>query len=268
MQTAAPIATSPAIAPLTRGIPARREFAVPSGEGAQRRADPETAARIAETMKLLAEVLEVKRRVVRAGDLVYRAGEAFTSLHILNSGLFKLLSSSAEGREQVVGLRFRGDWLGFCGIAKGRYTCDAVAMDTGEVWTVRYDALLRACAEHPELMEVMHAAMSHEMMRDRDVLISICTLPADARVVAFLHYWADSLASRGLRTDQISLRLTRAEIGNYLGLTLETVSRVLSKLARAQLIAFNERNRRDICIPDFHALDAFIQRREAAAGLH
>ena len=64
--------------------------------------------------------------------------------------------------------------------------------------------------------------------------MSVCTLPADARVADFLRYWAESLAKRGLRTDQITLRMTRAEIGNYLGMTLETVSRALSKLAREQ----------------------------------
>lgn len=222
------------------------------------RTEARTTARIAERMELLAEVLEPKRRLVRAGDLVCRAGETFTSLHIMNSGLVKVLSLSAEGREKLVGLRFRGDWLGFDGIATGRHACDTVAMDTGEVWTVRYDALLLACVQHPELMGVMHEAMSDEMMGDRAALISICTLAAEARVAAFLHYWADSLASRGLRTDQISLPLTRAEIGNYLGLTLETVSRVLSRLARAQLIAFKGKNRRDISIPDFQTLSAFV----------
>lgn len=243
----------------SRGHAARREAAPEATAGAQR---------IAAALKLIATVLEPQRRVVHAGDVIYRAGEPFSRLHILNSGLFKLLSMSADGREQVVGLRLRGDWLGFSAIASGAHACDAIAMDTGEVWTLRYDALLRACARHPELMMIVHEAMSHEIVRDRDTMISLCTLPADARVVAFLQFWADSLAARGLRTDQISLRLTRAEIGNYLGLTLETVSRVLSKLARARLIAFNEKNRRDICIPDFHALGAFVQRREAGAGLH
>ena len=76
--------------------------------------------------------------------------------------------------------------------------------------------------------------MSREIARDRDSLMSVCTLPADARVADFLRYWAESLAKRGLRTDQITLRMTRAEIGNYLGMTLETVSRALSRLARAR----------------------------------
>lgn len=227
-----------------------------------------TGRRIADTLHLIAAVLAPKRRIVHAGDVIYRTGDRFEQLHILNSGFFKLISLSSDGREQVVGLRFRGDWLGFSAISQGRYGCDAIALDTAEVWTVRYDALLQACAEHPALMAGMHEAMSHELMCDRDSLMAICTLPADARVATFLHYWADALAVRGLRADQFSLRLTRAEIGNYLGLTLETVSRVLSRLARAGLIAFNEKSRRDICIPDLQALGAYVERRDVRAGLH
>ncbi|MEO6031407.1 MAG: helix-turn-helix domain-containing protein, partial [Burkholderiaceae bacterium] len=89
---------------------------------------------------------------------------------------------------------------------------------------------------------------------------ALCTLPADARVADFLRYWAESLAQRGLRNDQITLRMTRAEIGNYLGMTLETVSRALSRLARGDLIRFSERGRRDIEIPEVAALAAYIQR--------
>ena len=107
--------------------------------------------------------------------------------------------------------------------------------------------------------------MSREIARDRDSLMSVCTLPADARVAEFLRYWAESLASRGMRTDQITLRMTRAEIGNYLGMTLETVSRALSKLARDKVIGFAEKGRRDVHIPDVGALSAFVQRCLAPA---
>lgn len=226
----------------------------------------QASRRIAEVLQLLRSALDPQRRVVHAGERLYQAGERFSHLYVLNSGLFKLLSLTADGREQVVGLKFRGDWLGFSGIAKGSYACDAVAMDTGEVWAIRYDALLRACGRHPELLAVVHEAMSGEIMRDRDSLMSVCTLPADARVADFLRYWADSLARRGLRTDQICLRMTRAEIGNYLGMTLETVSRCLSRLARQQLISFTEKGRRDICIPDVEALDSYIQGFLSPAG--
>jgi CRP/FNR family transcriptional regulator len=208
--------------------------------------------------------------VVRAGDVIYRAGERFVNLCILNSGFVKIVNLAADGREQVVGLKFRGDWLGFDGIADGAYSCDAVAMDTGEVWVIRYDALIEACPGHPALLTLLHEAMSREIARDRDSLMSMCTLPADARVAEFLRHWADSLARRGLRTDQITLRMTRAEIGNYLGMTLETVSRALSRMARGDVIRFTEKGRRDIHIPQVEALTRFMRTAMplSAAALH
>lgn len=215
---------------------------------------------IADTLAQLSEACTPQRRMVHAGDTIYRAGERFDTLYILNSGLCKSVKLSPDGREQLVGLKFRGDWLGFDGMATGHYSCDAVAMDTGEVWAIRYETLIAACATRPTLMMQLHEAMSREMARDRDSLMSVCTLPADARVAEFLHYWTDSLAQRGLRTDQITLRMTRAEIGNHLGLTLESVSRALSKLARDKLIAFVEKGRRELQIPDAGALSAFVQR--------
>jgi CRP/FNR family transcriptional regulator len=220
----------------------------------------EAARQIADTLRLLQQHVPLQRRVVHAGDRLYQAGERFTTLHVLNSGFFKVVNGSTDGREQVVGLHFKGDWLGFDGIALGRYGCDAVAIDTGEIWSLRYDDLLAACAREPKLMALLHAAMSREIGRDRDTMLALATLPADARVADFLRYWADALAERGLRNDCITLRLTRAEIGNYLGMTLESVSRALSRLARASVIRFPEKGRRDIQIPEVGALHAFIER--------
>lgn len=219
-----------------------------------------TSERIAENLRALSAALAPQRRIVREGDIVYQAGERFENLYVLNSGSCKILTLAADGREQVVGLRFRGDWLGFDGIAAGRSACSAVAMDTGEVWVIPYHKLLAACGSEPALLHVLHAAMSREIAGDRDSLMSVCTLPADARVAEFLRGWAEAMAERGLRTDQITLRMSRAEIGNYLGMTLETVSRALSKLAREQIIAFHERGRRDIVIPEVDALAKFVQR--------
>jgi CRP/FNR family transcriptional regulator len=223
-------------------------------------ADQLASRNTAETLKLLADTLAPQRRVVHAGDVIYQAGERFQNLYVMNSGFFKLVTVSPDGREQVVSLKFRGDWLGFDGIAQGAYSCDAVAMDTGDVWAIRYDALLAACVACPSLLTILHEAMSREIGRDRDSLMSVCTLPADARVAEFLRHWAESLAQRGLRSDQITLRMTRAEIGNYLGMTLETVSRALSKLARDKVIDFAEKGRRDVRIPNVDALSSFIQR--------
>lgn len=231
----------------------------------------QAARRIAQQLELLQDNVAIQRRVVRSGDVIYQAGQRFDCLYVLNSGFFKIVNLASDGREQVVGLHYRGDWLGLDGIADGHYGCDAVAMDTGEVWAIRYDALLRASLARPALLTMLHEAMSREIGRDRDSMLSLCTLPADARVADFLRNFADAMAQRGLRTDQITLRMTRAEIGNYLGMTLETVSRALSRLAKGDVIRFNERGRRDIQIPQVEALSAFIQRSmapAAAAAVH
>ncbi|MEH0167962.1 Crp/Fnr family transcriptional regulator [Roseateles microcysteis] len=225
----------------------------------EQRAQLSSSQQIADALALVSDCLVPQRLMVRAGDVICQAGQRFDCLYLMNSGFVKIISLSCDGREQVVGLKFRGDWLGFDGIANQRYSCDAIAIDTGEVWAIRYDALLEASLRRPVLLNLLHQAMSREIANDRDSLMSVCTLPADARVADFLRYWADSLAKRGLRTDQIKLRMTRAEIGNYLGMTLETVSRALSRLAKAGLIEFAEGGRRDILIPEVDALRTFIQ---------
>jgi CRP/FNR family transcriptional regulator len=255
--TALPPAARSCVRPLPIGPWSQKADA-----GSNRRASQQ----IVDTLGLLNDALAPQRRVVHAGDAIYQAGERFGRLYILNSGFVKIVGMSADGREQVVGLKFRGDWLGFDGIANGEYTCDAIAMDTGEIWMFRYDALLAACVRQPLLLTVLHGAMSREIGRDRESLMSVCTLPADARVAEFLRHWAGSLARCGLRTDQITLRMTRAEIGNYLGMTLETVSRALSRLARARLIHFAEKGRRDISIPEVDALADFVQASLAPAS--
>lgn len=220
----------------------------------------DTCRQIADTLTLLQERLAPLRRVVHAGDTIYRAGDRFAHLHVLNSGLCKVSNLAPDGREQLVCLNFRGDWLGLDGMADGYYSSDAVAMDTGEIWVLSYAGLLQASVACPALLQELHAAMSRAIVRDRDALMSVCTLPAVARVADFLLHWAGSLAERGMRTDQITLRMTRAEIGNHLGMTLESVSRALACLARHRVIGFLAPGRREVHIPDVAVLSAFVQR--------
>ena len=237
----------------------------------RRTAADQPAQRIATMLQLLQDALPLQKRLVHAGDVVCQVGQPFQCLYVVNAGFFKMVNLSDEGREQVVGLHFRGDWLGLDGIATGRYGCDAVAMDTGEVWAIPYDTLIEASIRTPALLSTLHQAMSRELARDHDSMASLCTLPADARVAGFLRYWADAVSQRGQRADEITLRMTRAEIGNYLGMTLETVSRALSRMARGDVIRFKEKGRRDIQIPKVEALTTFMQQARTpsvALALH
>lgn len=221
---------------------------------------PPATALTDETCALLQENVPVRRRIVREGDRVHQVGQQLESLHIVHSGSFKTVGLTADGREQTLGLHMKGDWLGFDAIARGRHTCDAMAMDIGEVWSVPYAALLQACARQPELTALMHAAMSREITRERNAMMALCSLPANERVADFLRMWLEELGERGLRTDQITLHMTRAEIGTYLGLTLESVSRAFSHLARENVIGFPEKGRRHVSISDADALARFVQR--------
>jgi len=233
----------------------------------ERNPSTDAASQIAETLHLLQAHVALQRRVVRAGHRLFQPGDTFARLHVLNSGLFKVTNGSNDGREQVVAVKFKGDWLGFDAIALGRHSCEAVALDTGELWSFRYDDLLDAGARQPKLISLLHAAMSRELGRDRDTMLAMATLPADARVADFLRYWTDMLAERGLRNDCITLHLTRAEIGNYLGMTLESVSRAFSRLARESVIRFPEKGRRDIEILGNGALRKFIHHHTASVAM-
>jgi len=213
-----------------------------------------------ESLAIMEKHVALVRRKVRADERVYLSGEPFDTLFLVNSGLFRLDNLAYDGREQSVGIYLKGDWLGFDGIATGRHACSAIALDSGEVWTIRYDTLLQESPHRSLLMRVILAAMSAQMTRNRDAMLSMGTLLAEARVADFLLQWSYALAERGLRTDQINVHMTRADMGNHLGLTLESVSRALSKLARSGVIRFEEKGRRDISIPNLAALRDFIQK--------
>lgn len=220
---------------------------------------------MSETLALLQQQLQPLRRIVHEGDAVFTIGQRFERLSVVHAGSVKLVDLSAEGQQRVTGLRLRGDWLGFDGLASGTHACDAIALDTGEIWSFSYDGVMKACVNCPALLAALNTAMSEAIGQQHRRLSALCALSADGRVADYLQGLAQALAQRGLRWDRIDLRLSRAEIGQQLGLTLESVSRAFSRLARERLIQFPERGRREVAIPDLGALAGFVQRSEAGA---
>ena len=252
----AALALPPAATAVSELRPLTRPFAVTTSDTRPSPRDPHQ--RMLEAMRIIRDLVQPSAKVVRAGDMIFRAAQPFNTVYLINAGAFKLVSRSLDGREQIVSLKFRGDWLGFSGIAQGRHPCDAVAMDTGNISIIPYDTLTEACARHPEMMAIVHEGMSTEITHERQSLMSVCTLASLARVAEFLCAWARSMHQRGLRADELTLRMTRADLGNYLGMTLETVSRCLSRLSREGLIRFGERGRRQISIPNLERLEQFV----------
>lgn len=222
-------------------------------------AETTTPERIARRLGRVAQRVALERRIVHAGDLLYQAGTPFGTLYVINSGRFKVVNISREGLSQVVDLQWRGNWLGLEGLASGTHGCDVRALDSGEVWALRYGDVLRAGMTDVALLHDLHAEMGRALSRGHHAVRSRNMRDAKARVADFLFQWAESLASIGQRTDQFSLSLSRGDMANYLGMTLESVCRALTSLARRGVIAFIERGRRVISIPDLHALHRCAQ---------
>lgn len=211
------------------------------------------------SLHLVTMNLGFARRTVAAGEMIQVAGDVFTHLQIVNVGTVKTVHLTASGREQIVGLHFRGDWVGLDALASGRFACDAYAMEPSEIWSVCYTSVLGACGHIPELNRTLHIAMGDELRRHHEWRLALGMLSAEGRVAYFLRFWVQALSERNLRSDQLALPLTRADIGSYLGLTLETVSRALGQLSRCGVIRFEQQGRRNIAIPSVEGLIAFIE---------
>lgn len=198
----------------------------------------------------------VSRRRVRAGHHVYRAGQPFRSVHFLRAGFVKSTISSSDGREKVTGFHMRGALLGLESLGMPAHACDAIALEDVEVWEVDYEELLAVCARTPELQREFAATLSSEIRVERNWMLSVGTLSAEQRVAALLLDFGARLRDQGFSATHFLLRMSRAEIGSFLGLQIETVTRALTQLAARGLL---DVKRREIRIEDEQGLGAFVQ---------
>lgn len=189
-------------------------------------------------MEALVQDLPLQRRKLRARQYLFRAGQPRHSLYLIHAGFFKASVTSADGREKITGFRMRGDLLGIDALDMPTHTCDAMALDVGEVWELPMN-LLRA--RLPEFQERLTLSLASEIRRDWGWMLALGTLTADQRVVAFLLDFAARLERLGFSARCLMLRMTRAELGNFLSLQLETVTRALSRLQAQGLIAVERR---------------------------
>jgi CRP/FNR family transcriptional regulator, anaerobic regulatory protein len=206
----------------------------------------------------LREHVPVFRRKIRAGQAVYRAGQPFHALYLVHVGCFKTTELADDGREQVTGFRMRGDLIGVESIGLAAYACDAIALEDGEVWELAYPPVLNALFVMPDLHARFTAAMAEEIRRDRAWMLALGTLSAEQRVAAFLVDIAGRCAALGFSDRHFILRMSRADMANYLALKHETVSRALSHL---QDVACIEVLRREVKVLDADRLAALAHGR-------
>ena len=199
------------------------------------------------------------RSRLRRGESLYRRGDRFTSLYAVRNGFFKSTALIENGREQVTGFAMTGEVLGMDGIAPERHTCTATALEDSEVCAILFSRLQEVAQAIPSLQHQFHRMMSHEIVREQGVMLLLGRMNAEERLAMFLLNLSRRFVAQGQSPSEFNLRMTREEIGSYLSVTLETVSRTLSKFQQEGLIRVQQRL---ILILDSAGLERVIGRGE------
>jgi len=192
-------------------------------------------------MKKLDEVVAVRRKLKR-GDSLFRNGDSFTSLYAIRTGFFKTCVASEDGREQVTGFQMAGEIMGLDGIVSNHHNCNAVALEDAEVCIMPFANVEVLSREFPALQHHVHKIMSREIVRDHGVMLLLGNMRAEERLAAFLLNLVQRLHARGFSQSELILRMSREEIGSYLGMKIETVSRTFSKFGEDGIIDVKQRN--------------------------
>jgi len=192
-------------------------------------------------MKRIDEVVATRRKIAR-GETLFRNGEKFNALYAIRTGFFKTCISSEDGRDQVTGFQMAGEIIGLDGIVSDQHTCDAVALEDAEVCVMTFDRIEELSREINALQRHVHKIMSREIVREHGVMLLLGSMRAEERLAAFLLNLVQRLHARGFSQSELVLRMTREEIGSYLGLKLETVSRTFSKFVEDGTVEVKQRH--------------------------
>lgn len=185
-------------------------------------------------------LVTVRRKLAR-GERLFQVGDRFDAVYAIWTGIFKTCVSSKDGREQVTGFQMGGELIGLDGIGTRRHEVDAVALDDAQVCVIPFAELEALALEVSSLQQQFHRFMSREIVRNHGVMLLLGSMNADERLAAFLLNLTQRQRARGFSGSAIVLRMSREEIGSYLGLKIETVSRTFSKFQSIGLLFVRHR---------------------------
>ena len=197
---------------------------------------------LSEQELLRVDELVAVRRTVKRGASLFHNGEKFTSLYAIRTGFFKTTVNTEDGRDQVTGFQMAGEIIGLDGIVNELHTCDAIALEDAEVCVLPFDRIEEISREINSLQRHVHKIMSREIVREHGVMLLLGSMRAEERLAAFLLNLVQRLQARGFSKSELILRMTREEIGSYLGMKLETVSRTFSKFADDGMVEVKQRH--------------------------
>ena len=201
----------------------------------------------------LDELVAVRKKIKR-GTTLFTNGERFSSLYAIHTGFFKTCLATEDGRDQVTGFQMAGEIIGLDGIVNDHHTCDAVALEDAEVCVMPFERIEELSREVTALQSHVHKIMSREIVREHGVMLLLGSMRAEERLAAFLLNLVQRLHARGFSQHELVLRMTREEIGSYLGLKLETVSRTFSKFVEEGIVEVKQRHVRILDTDALHSI--------------
>ena len=200
------------------------------------------------------DMLITTRLRFKKGAALYRFGDPFTALYAIRLGSCKSSVLAEDGREQIAGYHMIGDIIGLDGVASDRHGCEAVALEDTEVCVMPFSQLEELARTVPSLQHNLHKVLSREIARDQNVMLLLGSMHAEERLAVFLLNLSERYRRRGYSATEFVLRMTREEIGSYIGLKLETVSRLLSRLQEEGLLQVQGRTVKLLDLPALRAL--------------
>ena len=211
----------------------------------------------AEDLERVENIVYARKRVKR-GEALFGVGDEFRTVYAIRSGFFKTSLVDGDGREQVTGFFMGGELLGMDGLGSGRYNGTAIALEDSEVCVMPYALIEQMAREVPSLQRHLHSVLAREIVRDHGVMMLLGSMRAEERLAAFLINLSKRFVRRGYSASDFHLRMTRDEIGSYLGLKLETVSRLFSQFQKDALIEVEQKHVR---ILDSDGLERLLHAR-------
>ena len=186
--------------------------------------------------------LKFARRRFKEGQALYHEGDRFQFIYAVRSGTFKSTLNLKDGREQVTGFQMAGELLGLDGLASGMHASSAVALEDAEICAIPYAHLSDVAATSADLQHAISRLMSREIVREHSLMMLLGSMNAEERLAAFLLNISQRMKARGYSASEFHLRMSRAEIGSYLGMKLETVSRTFSAFAHQRLLEVDKKH--------------------------
>ncbi|GJM04670.1 MAG: transcriptional activator protein anr [marine bacterium B5-7] len=207
------------------------------------------------------EIVVKGSRPKEKGKHIFRADEPFESFYAVRTGSVKVYILNESGEEQIIGFYFPGEIIGLDAIEHHRHTCTAVTLETTTYCSLPYEKINDICKQVPELQNQMFRLLSREISNENQLLLTINKRSAEERIATFLISLSSRFEKLGYSSKEFNLPMSRQEIGNYLGLTIETVSRLFSRFQRNGLVKINRKAISLENLPALHAIcDGFSEK--------